>query len=74
VPTVLVVTVRDQTGSAGPQVEQLYAAYANQHTLEDVLRWKPEPLLKLIEVVTQDEYTLDMVFRWGALYLVYDVT
>jgi hypothetical protein len=50
---------------------------ANQTTLGDVLKWglAQEPVRQPEEIVTQDEYTHDVVVPLGPpLYLVYDVS
>ena len=41
-------------------------------TLEEVLRWGGAAL---VEIITQDEYTHDVVLRWDdGVFLVYDTT
>jgi hypothetical protein len=40
-------------------------------TLEEILRWGEA---ELVEVITQDEYTHDVVMAWNGRYLVYDTT
>ena len=61
----------------GALLESIEAVVARQKTLEDVVRWglsRTPP--RLVErVVVQDEYTHDVVVRWGdGVYLVYDTT
>jgi hypothetical protein len=53
------------------------AVVSGHKTLEDVVRWglalTPPRLVE--RVVVQDEYTHDVVLRWGeGVYLVYDTT
>jgi hypothetical protein len=43
-------------------------------TLEEVLRWAHALGHCLVEVVTQDEYTHDVVVAAGARFLVFDTT
>lgn len=44
-------------------------------TLEDVVRWTLATGASIVEVVHQDEYTLDVVVQRGERrYLVYDTT
>ncbi|MSP60795.1 MAG: hypothetical protein EXR72_10720 [Myxococcales bacterium] len=45
-------------------------------TLEDVLRWAraQSPPLEIVEVVTQDEFTHDVVFAARDGWLVFDTT
>ncbi len=53
------------------------AAIAKQRTLDEVLRWSfaRRPTVELVEIVVQDEFTHDAVFRFDErLYLVYDTT
>jgi hypothetical protein len=50
---------------------------ASQRTLGDVLTWgrAQHPPRVPSEIITQDEFTHDVVMSWGAeLYLVYDTT
>jgi hypothetical protein len=44
------------------------------HTLEELLRLARERSWHLVEIVTQDEYTHDVVIAEGARFLVYDTT
>lgn len=53
------------------------AVVSGHKTLEDVVRWglalQPPRLVE--RVVVQDEYTHDVVIRWGeGVYVVYDTT
>ena len=43
-------------------------------TLEEVLAWARALGHALVEVVTQDEYTHDVVVAAGARFLVFDTT
>lgn len=53
------------------------AALVEQRTLGDVLAWlrAQTPPRTVTEIVTQDEYTHDVVVRWDdALWLAFDTT
>lgn len=54
----------------------LMARFGRVRTLEDVLRLLSamQQRAALEEVVTQDEYTHDVVVRWPPHYLVFDTT
>jgi hypothetical protein len=57
--------------------ESIAVVVAGQQTLEDVVRWSlgQRPVRAIERVVVQDEYTHDVVLRWGeGVYLVYDTT
>ena len=54
--------------------EQLLAAARHLRTLEEATRWAFARGLELVEIVTQDEYTHDVVFSAGAHWLVFDTT
>jgi hypothetical protein len=52
-------------------------AFAHRHTLADVLAWAREqrPSVSVAEIVTQDEYTHDVVLPFdGGRFLVFDAT
>jgi hypothetical protein len=49
-------------------------AAAKLATLEEVVRWLPLAKASLVEIVTQDEYTHDVVVAAGAGWLVFDTT
>ena len=54
-----------------------FASVAQGHTtLEAVLRWAhaQTPPATLEDVVIQDEYTHDVIVRWGARFVVYGTT
>lgn len=58
-------------------LEQIEALTASQRTLEDVIAWSLglRPPLLIQEIVTQDEYTHDVVLPYrDGVYLVYDTT
>ncbi|HEX4562066.1 MAG TPA: hypothetical protein VH113_09580 [Gemmatimonadales bacterium] len=60
-----------------PERARLAALVANQATLGDVLHWglAQKPVLQPEEIITQDEYTHDVVVPLKPpLYLAYDVS
>ena len=56
-----------------PTVEQ---TFAQCHTLADVLAWgaRQSPRVNVTEIVTQDEYTHDVVLPFAEFYLSFDTT
>ena len=58
------------------EIEALQVRFGRVRTLEDVLRLLGalQQRAALEEVVTQDEYTHDVVVRWTPHYLVFDTT
>ena len=56
-----------------PTVEQIFAQC---HTLADLLAWaaRQVPRVEVAEIVTQDEYTHDVVLPFGERYLSFDTT
>ena len=51
-------------------------AFAHCQTLADLMRWcqSQSPYIPVTEIVTQDEYTHDVVLRFGAVFLSFDTT
>jgi hypothetical protein len=68
--------IDDRVGLAPERRAELEALARAHRTLEDVVRWgalaAPPALVR--EVVTQDEFTHDVIVPWRELYLVYDTT
>ena len=56
-----------------PTVEQ---TFAQCHTLADLLAWaaRQVPRVEVAEIVTQDEYTHDVVLPFAERYLSFDTT
>ena len=55
----------------------LLAAASRHRSLEEVVRWgvAMSPPWRVVDVITQDEYTHDVVLAGaGGLFLVYDTT
>lgn len=57
-------------------VERVERSFAGQRTLADLLRWAgaQTPRVQISEIVTQDEYTHDVVLPFGAAFLSFDTT
>jgi hypothetical protein len=54
---------------------QIARVVAGHRILEDVVRWSAKESREICSIVTQDEYTHDVVVRWAeSLWLVYDCT
>ncbi|MFL5549255.1 MAG: hypothetical protein ACJ77Q_02075 [Gemmatimonadaceae bacterium] len=61
----------------GHLVERAAASFAARHTLAEVLAWarEQEPVRQVSEIVTQDEYTHDVVLPFdGSHFVVFDAT
>ena len=54
--------------------EQLQAAAAKLRTLEEATRWSFGSGATLVDVITQDEFTHDVVFAVESCWLVFDTT
>ena len=73
------IPLHDHAGLPAPEAAELRARVAAQRTLADVLRWAAaqQPPVAISDIVTQDEYTHDVVLPLGAdrpLFLAYDTT
>jgi len=57
-------------------VAEVERVFSQCFTLADVLAWtsKQHPRIQVTEIVTQDEYTHDVVLPYGLLYLSFDTT
>ena len=73
--------MRTLTSRAAEAVEssvltQVDHAFRNCHTLADLLAWArvQSPPSQVAEIVTQDEYTHDVVLPYGSSYLSFDTT
>jgi hypothetical protein len=69
--------LEDRAGLPPGERAALATAVAAQRTLGDVLDWAgtQDPPLRVDEVITQDEYTHDVLVAWrGGCWLVYDTT
>lgn len=68
--------IRDLTGMEEQTLPSLRASLARVHTLDDVIAWarSQQPKVAIDEIVTQDEYTHDVLVSLGAQWLAFDVT
>jgi hypothetical protein len=57
-------------------VETVAQTFGGQATLADLLDWaaRQVPRVAVAEIVTQDEYTHDVVLPFGEYYLSFDTT
>ena len=66
--------------AAEPVEEQLLAdvsmTFEACHTLADLMQWcgQQSPRVHVSEIVTQDEYTHDVVLPYGSVFLSFDTT
>jgi hypothetical protein len=70
------IPVFDYAGLDRGVLAELQRAVAEQTTLERALDWgrRQQPPLSVETILTQDEYTHDVLIRYGGRYLVYDTT
>ena len=69
--------VLDHAGLPQTELADLRRRLADVRTLEDVVRWGlgASPPHEIVQVVTQDEYTHDVILHWrGEMYLIFDAT
>jgi hypothetical protein len=69
--------VLDHSGLPEDELADLRRGLAEVRTLEDAVRWGlgASPPHEIVEVVTQDEYTHDVILHWsGEAYLTFDAT
>jgi hypothetical protein len=71
-----VVPVRAAEPSAAIIVSSVEQTFGQAHTLADVLAWgaRQVPRVNVTEIVTQDEYTHDVVLPFAEFYLSFDTT
>lgn len=71
-----VVPVRAAEPDAATIVSSVEQTFAHAHTLADVLAWgaRQVPRVNVTEIVTQDEYTHDVVLPFAEFYLSFDTT
>lgn len=57
-------------------VASVQETFGSHHTLADLLRWASAqvPRVHIAEIVTQDEYTHDVVVPFGPAFLNFDTT
>ncbi len=67
----------DRVGLDGATRTAIEAVVGGHATLQQVARWAftSDPPREIVDVVTQDEFTNDVIVRWDdTLVLVYDCT
>jgi hypothetical protein len=76
VSSMRVVPVRAAEPDAATIVSSVEQAFGQTHTLADVLAWgaRQVPRVNVAEIVTQDEYTHDVVIAAEENFLVFDTT
>lgn len=73
----MLVPLTNRAGLADADLRKLAAEVGGQATLHDVLEWgfAHRPVRRVEEIVTQDEYTHDVLLRLDdPFYLAYDVS
>jgi hypothetical protein len=57
-------------------VQQVAEAFEARHTLAHLMRWSAAqvPRVQIAEIITQDEYTHDVVLPFGSVFLSFDTT
>lgn len=69
------IPLHDHAGLADDERRRLAALVASHRTLADVLAWARARAAAIADIVTQDEYTHDVVLPLDAeRYLAYDTT
>jgi hypothetical protein len=64
----------DRAGMSPTEFAELAAIVAEHRILAHVVRWCAARGVPIRDVVTQDEYTHDVIIPYGARWLVYDTT
>lgn len=64
----------DRAGLSPAELAELAAIVAGHRILAHVVRWCAAQGVPIRDVVTQDEYTHDVVVPYGRHFLVYDTT
>jgi len=70
------IPVRAAESEASVVLSTVEQTFAHCHTLADVLAWgaRQLPRVNVAEIVTQDEYTHDVVLPFAEFYLSFDTT
>jgi hypothetical protein len=57
-------------------VDTVQQTFGGQRSLADLLRWCGDqtPRVQIVEIVTQDEYTHDVIVPFGSAFLSFDTT
>ena len=75
-PSMRVLPVRAAEAEASAIVARVERTFADCATLADLLGWagRQVPRVQVAEIVTQDEYTHDVVLPFAEHYLSFDTT
>ena len=70
------VTVRPVESVEPTIVKEVGRTFGGRHVLADLMRWgfSQSPVVQITEIVTQDEYTYDVVLPFRDVYLSFDTT
>jgi hypothetical protein len=70
------VTVRAAESVAPGLLAEIEGTFRDCYTLADLLAWagRQSPRVRVAEIVTQDEYTHDVVLPFASSYLSFDTT
>jgi len=70
------VSVRAAEAVDAALIAQVEETFRECHTLADLLAWarRQSPRVHVTEIVTQDEYTHDIVLPYSTIYLSFDTT
>jgi hypothetical protein len=70
------VSVRAVGAISAERIGEVQQTFEHCHTLADLLAWgaRQSPRVQVAEIVTQDEYTHDVVLPYGSIYLSFDTT
>ncbi len=68
------VRLRDHGLLEPTELNRLQAAFESMGILEETVRWasRAVPPGAVVDVVVQDEFSHDVVLRWGRVHLVFD--
>ena len=72
--TTIPIHAAEATDSAS--LAEVARSFGECRTLAELLRWagRQTPRVQVAEIVTQDEYTHDVVLPFGSLFLSFDTT
>jgi len=70
------IPVRTAEAVAAALIDQVEQTFQECYTLAELLTWarRQSPRVDVAEIVTQDEYTHDIVLPYSTIYLSFDTT
>ncbi|HEY7395214.1 MAG TPA: hypothetical protein VH559_10225 [Gemmatimonadaceae bacterium] len=70
------IPIRAAEAVDAPLIAQVKQAFQECYTLAELLTWaaRQSPRVHVAEIVTQDEYTHDIVLPYSTIYLSFDTT